>query len=882
MNVPLVITVMLVMTFRVHHCQLTDLQKWLTNLLNPSSSSSSSSSSSTKNTSCPHGCSCTRMTLGTLVDNYIDLVVPQLGGHIRPNISAEAKELLTRNFIAALLVNYTYLTEIKCRRNETFSLQRILEESPTRGMALDLTCADNATLVWDSTGPPPPTYSIKISNCFIRAASPIKIPSTTWIVNFDRINASAANKMDFSAAWMLIALSVTNSSITHVPEIWRRYYIPKLVFINLEGNSLTDYNCSIKILPMVDTINLNNNALTRIPHCIANDKDLNLSHLSLAGNAIDNISELFQDETNHSMKVKFLNFHNNKITELGVFHKSMISSLDLSWNNIKTLHEGVFDNLQLLKWIDLSHNHISYLSRGPFKQQYFLQHINLSHNQLTEVTFDQGPVSIHIVDMDLTYNRLPYPPFYDTGYISPRLTKITIANNPFVCDCNMDSFYQFMTELNRTAYLNFVALTDVLGSYEMDNSLVQPYTDIDSAKCYEPRRERSTLVLSMNMTVKCPVVVGCPQSCTCYNNKRNHQLIGNCSYTYMDSLPLNFPSGEKMSFFVSIFNNSAGLKTFDYRSYLPSISELYATNASIERITAAAVTAMQNIRVLHLHANLLSELPPVIRNITFKNLQSLTLHGNPWQCNCNTSWFPKWVRDNKQVIESYDEVTCTMATGISKSIDAISSADFDCDEESYLPLVIGFSILIVVTTLSAGIVYKYRLEVRVLLYTRFNWRPFDNFRLKDEEKQFDAFVSYSEKDYQWVVHTLVNELEAPKLHRKLCVHYRDFPVGAPVVENILWAIGSSRCTLLLLTNDFLQSEWCMYEFREAHRSLLESKDNKLIIVLKGDVDRREVDEDLRAYLRTHTYLDVRDKWFWSKLDYVLPAGPIKEDVEQRV
>ena len=801
---------------------------------------------------------------------------------MRPGISGEAKQLLTGNFLAALLVNYTYLTEIKCLRNKSFSIGNILEESPTRGVALDLTCVDNATLLWDIPEPPQLMYSIKVNNCFISVQSSIKMSTSSWIVHFDRINPSAADKMDFSASWFLISLSVTNSFMSHVPESWRKYYIPKLAFINLEGNSLTDYNCSVRTSPLIDTINFKNNALTRIPSCIAQQKYLNVSYLALAGNAIDDISELFQNESNHTMNVNYLDFRNNKINELGVFRESFVYSIDFSWNDIQVIPEGAFDNLVYLKWVDLSHNRISYLNTGPFKHQYELRYLNLSHNMLTVVTFDQGPISINIVDIDLTFNRLQYPPFHDTGYISPRLAKITIANNPFVCDCKMDSFYQFMAELNRTAYLNFVALTNILSGYQMNNNLVQPYTDIDTAKCYEPPRDRKTPVLNMDMTVVCPIVVDCPQSCVCYKDKINSNLIVNCSHTARDSLPLHLPSREGSLLLITIFDNGAGPNTVEFRNYLPSISELYASNTSVERVTAAALTAMENIRVLHLQDNLLSELPQDISTISFKNLQSLTLYGNPWQCNCNTSWFPKWVRENKAIIPFYDEVMCTTMEGIIKSIDAISPADFDCVGKSYVYLVIIFSILIVLIIILAGIVYKFRLEIRVLLYAKFNLRPFDNYKFDDDQKQFDAFISYSEKDYKWVVHTLVHQLEGPRFHRKVCVHYRDFPVGAPVIENILWAIRSSRCTLLLLTKDFLQSEWCMYEFREAHRTLLESKDNKLIIVLKADVDRKEVDENLKAYLWTHTYMDVRDKWFWSKLDYVLPVGPVNEHVEDRM
>jgi len=43
--------------------------------------------------------------------------------------------------------------------------------------------------------------------------------------------------------------------------------------------------------------------------------------------------------------------------------------------------------------------------------------------------------------------------------------------------------------------------------------------------------------------------------------------------------------------------------------------------------------------------------------------------------------------------------------------------------------------------------------------THFNWHPFDRIDDLDSTKLYDAFVSYSEKERQWVVNTLQQRLE---------------------------------------------------------------------------------------------------------------------------
>ena len=52
-------------------------------------------------------------------------------------------------------------------------------------------------------------------------------------------------------------------------------------------------------------------------------------------------------------------------------------------------------------------------------------------------------------------------------------------------------------------------------------------------------------------------------------------------------------------------------------------------------------------------------------------------------------------------------------------------------------------------------------------------------------------------------------LEAAGL--SLCLPYRDFDLGVPIIENIQRAIDNSRHTLLLLTPAWIASEWNAYE-----------------------------------------------------------------------
>ena len=80
--------------------------------------------------------------------------------------------------------------------------------------------------------------------------------------------------------------------------------------------------------------------------------------------------------------------------------------------------------------------------------------------------------------------------------------------------------------------------------------------------------------------------------------------------------------------------------------------------------------------------------------------------------------------------------------------------------------------------------------------------------------------------------------------------------------------------IMILTRNFLKSEWCRFEFITAHRRVLKGKTNYLIVILFDHINVSELDEELQAYLKTNTYLYYADKWFWDKLMYVMPLNSL--------
>ncbi|KAM8783820.1 uncharacterized protein V5649_014038 [Rhynchonycteris naso] len=131
--------------------------------------------------------------------------------------------------------------------------------------------------------------------------------------------------------------------------------------------------------------------------------------------------------------------------------------------------------------------------------------------------------------------------------------------------------------------------------------------------------------------------------------------------------------------------------------------------------------------------------------------------------------------------------------------------------------------------------------------------------LRPSEK-FHLFVSYSSMDAMWT-HGLISRLEADHAGLRVCLHERDFTPGRNVLENMAECIYQSQKVLLVLSQDFVQSRWCLLE---ADLSLfgycLERKPVIPILLRPCQVP---------LHLSHLTYLEATDSRFYSKVVQLL-------------
>ena len=149
-------------------------------------------------------------------------------------------------------------------------------------------------------------------------------------------------------------------------------------------------------------------------------------------------------------------------------------------------------------------------------------------------------------------------------------------------------------------------------------------------------------------------------------------------------------------------------------------------------------------------------------------------------------------------------------------------------------------------------------------------------------KLFDVFVSYSPKDDLFAREVLAAELEQGSNHRyKTCLFHRDVGGQTYLADVLVQATEASRRSIVVLSENFLKSEWSRYDYKsglhQAMKSNRSKKQSRMIIVILGDVSSRDLDPDLRLYLKTcGVVLRYGDRMFWQRLRYALPDVPMSK------
>lgn len=314
-----------------------------------------------------------------------------------------------------------------------------------------------------------------------------------------------------------------------------------------------------------------------------------------------------------------------------------------------------------------------------------------------------------------------------------------------------------------------------------------------------------------------------------------------------------------------------------------TLSNMQYLNLSFNLLTSwdVAISHMANLTYLDLSHNQLSELTSQNRRhidaIAKTANLTIDLSNNRLMCSCLTLFSIRWMISNQKMFKGFHTYSCSLNNYTRVSFSNIDTVlqQLEKDCTNYIGLIAGLvsAIVFCIAISVSGILYRYRWKLRYLYYlTKNRYRGYARVRDdQDHDFQYDAFISYAEEEYDFVSVDLVENLETER-NFKLCIHGRDFVPGMDIAANITKAVNSSRKTIVIMSANFLKSNWCMYELNMARMESTYSRAGAsvLFLVMYSPVADRTLPLHVMEIIQSNSYIEYPNDpqgniVFWDRI-----------------
>ncbi|OXB79370.1 UNVERIFIED_CONTAM: hypothetical protein H355_008175 [Colinus virginianus] len=314
----------------------------------------------------------------------------------------------------------------------------------------------------------------------------------------------------------------------------------------------------------------------------------------------------------------------------------------------------------------------------------------------------------------------------------------------------------------------------------------------------------------------------------------------------------------------------------DFGLQLQFLKELYLTKNHLKTLPEAA--AIPNLVAMSISRNKLNSFSKEEFE-SFKQMELLDASANNFICSCEFLSFIQHEVGIAQVLVGWPEsYICDSPLAVrGAQVGSVQLSLMECHRSLLVSLICGLVFLFILILVIIG--YKYH----AVWYMRMTWAWLQAKRkpkrVPAKDICYDAFVSYSENDSNWVENIMVQQLEQACPPFRLCLHKRDFVPGKWIVDNIIDSIEKSHKTLFVLSEHFVQSEWCKYELDFSHFRLFDENNDAAILILLEPIQSQAIPKrfcKLRKIMNTKTYLEwpldeEQQQMFWENLKAALKS-----------
>lgn len=643
----------------------------------------------------------------------------------------------------------------------------------------------------------------------------------------------------FRGLFNLQYLRLTKNRFLHLSDV-----IPSLVPLQSLQYLILNHNAFGRIEPD-DFVPLNGSTLQTLElgNCDLKQVDSmafkplkHLKKLRLSGNTMpdDNLRHLVENmrETRvRALDLSQLRFTSSQVQNLlGAIANTDMEELSLRKNTLTRLKSKTFPVMLYVRELDLSACGIISIENSTFSQLPLLRKLNLAQNALGVI-----PPAVRVLTQLEWLSLSGNSGGYDYG-------AMTIEDGNFETLTNLvylDLSYNRIGQVIRGAFRGLTQLKEL----SLRNTSL--YRIMDGSFESLPSLE----VLRLESSVLAKIEFG----------RSLFQGLGNLRRLYLDKCKISFTDQE------AIFAESPYLEHLSLRENLivsfgsgnpflnaTGLVQVDLAKNQIRGWDAPIFQSSPRLSAVCLSENQITSITGAMLQ-DFSNLSEVDLLKNPLECDCNMQPLRRHaiehlvLDDNHLVIKadhcsSPDRWRYIPVTDFLLALDEAECAAEDIvldlfDASKSFKVISIILPLLSLFGVAWYLIYRSRWMIRYYFFRKRFMRAnsvaeASEAQLMEPNYLYDAFVSYSSVDQAFVAR-LVSMLENWPPHFKLCIYERDFTAGNVLNDCIMQSIASSRKVVLVISENFIHSHWCMWEMHLAQHALLEEKRSGLILVVVG-------------------------------------------------
>nr|UHH89805.1 TLR2B [Eudyptes pachyrhynchus] len=693
---------------------------------------------------------------------------------------------------------------------------------------------------------------------------------------------SSIDEDSFRSLGKLELLDLSNNNLAHLSPMWFGHLF-SLQYLHLQGNSYRDLGESSPFsnLRNLSSLHLGNPQFSTIRQGNFEGIEL-LDKLWIDGG---NLSQYEPGSLKSIKKINHMIINLRSVTVFSAIVRDLLHSV--TWLEVREIAFSIPAEMQLLRVMSSS-----FAKKISFKQTLLT---DATVPEIVSILEDMPKlVEVDMIDCRLlgtgrweiqiqanqsqtlrvlTIDKLSIEEFYlftdlqaVEGLLS-LLTKVTVDNTKvFLVPCRLSQHLLSLEYLDLSANL--------LGDFSLEHSACQggwpslqtlnlsqnSLSDLEmTGKSLSHLSNLIVLDISQNNFGEIPDVCKWP---------KNLKYL-NLSSTQIPKLTTCIPPT------LEVLDVSAN-NLMEFGLQLPFLKELYLAKNQLKTLPDAA--RIPNLVAMSVRRNKLNSFSRE-KFESFKKLELLDASDNNFICSCEFLSFIHHQAGIAQVLVGWpDKYVCDSPLAVrGVHVGAVHLSLMECHKFLVVSLICALVFLVILILVAVG--YKYH----AVWYLRMTWAWLQAKRkpkrAPPKDICYDAFVSYSENDSDWVENIMVRELEQACPPFRLCLHKRDFVPGKWIVDNIIDSIEKSHKTLFVLSEHFVQSEWCKYELDFSHFRLFDENNDAAILVLLEPIQSKAIPKrfcKLRKIMNTKTYLEwpleeEQQQMFWFNLKIALKS-----------